>query len=120
MSRRSTESTSGEQRLKRLRQTSSHLKQVSDPNRMRIVLMLADGARSFGSICEALSGSPSMVGQRLALLRNSGVVLSQRRGKHVFYSLTEIGEELARVAKKVTGWQRRFLELDRGWSSRRE
>jgi len=103
MARISPKSTSGEQGLKRLRQAASRLKQVSDPNRLWIVLMLADGARSFGSICEALSGSQPALSQRLALLRHGGVILSQRRGRQVFYRLTEIGEVLARVAKKVTG-----------------
>jgi DNA-binding transcriptional ArsR family regulator len=102
MARKSTKSASGEPQLEQLRQASLRLKQLSDPNRLLIVLMLADGARSVRSLSEALEGSQPALSQRLALLRQGGVVISERRGQQIFYSLTEVGEELARVAKDLT------------------
>jgi len=103
MPRKSTKSASGEQRLKQLQQASSRLKLVSDPTRMLLVLMLADSERSIGSICDVMNVSPPAVSYHLVLLRLGGIVLPQRQGKQVFYSLTEFGEELAQVAKDLTG-----------------
>jgi len=103
MPRKSTKSASGESRLKQLRQASSLLKLISDPNRLLILLMLADGELSGISICEALNVSYPAVKYHLAMLRFGGGVLSQRQGTQVFYGLTEIGEVLARVAKVLTG-----------------
>ena len=36
-----------------------------------------------------------------ALMRHGGIITPRRQGKNNFYSLTDLGEELARVVKAV-------------------
>jgi len=103
MPRNSTKSASGEPQLKQLQKACMRLKLVSNPNRLLLVLVLADGERSVGSICEEIKLIYQIVSHRLGLLRHGRIVNSRRQGKRVFYSLTEIGQELARVAKVMTG-----------------
>jgi DNA-binding transcriptional ArsR family regulator len=88
-------------RLKQAQRASILLKQVSDPTRLQVVLMLAEGEKHVGALCEQLSQSQPAVSHHLALLRHGGIIAPRRQGKNNFYGLTETGEELARVVKNV-------------------
>lgn len=90
-----------EQRLKQAQRASILLKQVSDPTRLQVVLMLAEGEKHVGALCEQLSQSQPAVSHHLALLRHGGIIAPRRQGKNNFYGLTETGEELAKVVKNV-------------------
>lgn len=89
------------QRQKQAQRASILLKQVSDPTRLQVVLMLADGERHVGALCEQLSQSQPAVSHHLALLRHGGIIAPRRQGKNNYYGLTETGAELARVVKHV-------------------
>jgi DNA-binding transcriptional ArsR family regulator len=65
--------------------------------------MLSEGERHVGGLCGELSQSQPAVSHHLALLRHGGIIAPRRRGKNNFYSLTDEGEELARVVKGVVG-----------------
>ncbi|MDR3636271.1 MAG: metalloregulator ArsR/SmtB family transcription factor [Isosphaeraceae bacterium] len=102
--KRSTKSKSAkdaQQRQKLAQRASILLKQVSDPTRLQVVLMLADGERHVGALCEQLSQSQPAVSHHLALLRHGGIIAPRRQGKNNFYGLTETGAELAKVVKTV-------------------
>ncbi len=86
-----------EQRLSQARRASVLLKHVSDPTRLQVILILAEGERHVGALCEQLSQSQPAVSHHLALLRHGGIIAPRRAGKNNFYSLTEIGTELAKV-----------------------
>ena len=92
-----------EQRLKQAQRASILLKQVSDPTRLQVVLMLAEGEKHVGALCDQLSQSQPAVSHHLALLRHGGIIAPRRQGKNNFYGLTETGEELASVVKNVIG-----------------
>src|SRR5262245_41315400 len=81
-------------RLKRAKQASILLKNVSDPTRLKIVLLLAEGERHVGAICEAVDQKQPAVSHHLALLRFGGMVTPRRQGKNNIYGLTEPGERL--------------------------
>jgi DNA-binding transcriptional ArsR family regulator len=89
------------QRLKQAQRASILLKQVSDPTRLQVVLMLAEGERHVGGLCEQLSQSQPAVSHHLALLRHGGIISPRRQGKNNYYGLTQIGEELANVVKGI-------------------
>jgi DNA-binding transcriptional ArsR family regulator len=91
------------QRLKQAQRASILLKQVSDPTRLQVVLMLSEGEKHVGALCEQLSQSQPAVSHHLALLRHGGIIAPRRQGKNNFYGLTETGEELAQVVKSVIG-----------------
>jgi DNA-binding transcriptional ArsR family regulator len=90
-----------EVRLKQAKRASTLLKQVSDPTRLQVILALSEGERHVGALCEQLNQSQPAVSHHLALLRHGGIISPRRQGKNNFYSLTDTGEELAKVVKNV-------------------
>ena len=92
-----------EQRLLQARRASILLKHVSDPTRLQVILILSEGERHVGALCEQLSQSQPAVSHHLALLRHGGVISPRRAGKNNFYSLTEIGVDLAKVVQGLIG-----------------
>jgi DNA-binding transcriptional ArsR family regulator len=90
-------------RLKQIQRAAVLLKQVSDPTRLQVILMLSEGERHVGGLCEDLSQSQPAVSHHLALLRHGGIIAPRRQGKNNFYSLTDTGEQLAKIVKGVVG-----------------
>jgi DNA-binding transcriptional ArsR family regulator len=88
-----------EQRMRKARSASILLKQVSDPTRLQVIMMLSEGERHVGALCEFLNQSQPAVSHHLALLRHGGIISPRRQGKNNFYSLTPTGGELAKVVK---------------------
>src|SRR5947208_1080196 len=88
-------------RLKQAQRAAILLKQISDPTRLRVILMLAEGEKHVGGLCEELNQSQPAVSHHLALLRHGRIIAPRRQGKNNFYALTEVGEELAKVAQTV-------------------
>ena len=88
-------------RVKRAQQAAILLKHVSDPTRLRIILVLAEGERHVGAICEVLDQSQPATSHHLALLRHAGMIAAHRQGKNNFYALTELGERLASIVKNI-------------------
>jgi DNA-binding transcriptional ArsR family regulator len=86
-----------------LKRAAVLLKQVSDPTRLQVILMLSEGERHVGGLCGELNQSQSAVNHHLALLRHGGIIAPRRQGQNNFYSLTDQGEVLARVVKGVVG-----------------
>jgi DNA-binding transcriptional ArsR family regulator len=80
---------------------ASLLKQVGDPTRLQILLVLADGKKSPSRICERLGRTPVEISHNLALLRYSGFIHSHREGKRNHYELTELGESVIDFAQKL-------------------
>jgi DNA-binding transcriptional ArsR family regulator len=90
-----------DQRSQQARRASILLKHVSDPTRLQVILILSEGERHVGALCDQLSQSQPAVSHHLALLRHGGIIAPRRQGKNNFYSLTETGEELAKVVKNL-------------------
>ncbi len=90
----------GVRRLKVIK-AASLLKQISDPTRLQVIRMLANGEKHVGALCEEFNVSQPAVSHHLALLRHGGVIIPRRQGKNSFYALTELGEVLAGVVKAV-------------------
>src|ERR1700677_1238665 len=92
-----------EQRYHQARRASILLKHVSDPTRLQVILILAEGERNGGALCAQLSQSQPAVTHPppLALLPPGGILAPRRQGKNNFYSLTETGSDLARVVNNL-------------------
>lgn len=63
------------------------LKAMSHPKRLEIIHLLRDQSLSVGQIFEMLDLEQANVSQHLMILRNAGVVTTQKQGKQIFYSL---------------------------------
>ena len=74
---------------------------LSDKNRLRIVLLLAERERDVTSLCEELRLAQPTVSHHLGLLRMNRVILDQRQGKRVIYTLDP-------AAVKVSGGKLKF------------
>ena len=92
-----------DQRFQQARRASILLKHVSDPTRLQVILILSEGEKHVGALCDQLSQSQPAVSHHLALLRHGGVITPRRQGKNNFYSLTDTGADLAAVVKKLIG-----------------
>lgn len=92
-----------EQRLVQARRASILLKHVSDPTRLQVILILAEGEKHVGALCDQLSQSQPAVSHHLALLRHGGIIAPRRQGKNNFYSLTDTGSDLAKVVQGLIG-----------------
>jgi DNA-binding transcriptional ArsR family regulator len=90
-----------EQRSRMAQRAATLLKQASDPTRLRIILLLAEGEKHVGAMCEELGQSQPAVSHHLALLRHGGIIARRRQGKNNFYGLTDTGEELTKVVRGV-------------------
>jgi DNA-binding transcriptional ArsR family regulator len=86
-------------RLKQAQRAAVLLKQVSDPTRLLVVLLLSTGEKHVGALCTELGQGQPAVSHHLALLRHGSIITPRRQGKNNFYSLTETGEELVKVVK---------------------
>ena len=90
-----------DQRFQQARRASILLKHVSDPTRLQVIMILANGEQHVGALCAQLSQSQPAVSHHLALLRHGGIIAPRRQGKNNFYSLTDTGAELATVVKSL-------------------
>jgi DNA-binding transcriptional ArsR family regulator len=86
----------------KVRQAADLLKQVSDPTRLQILLLLNEKERNVSELCGDLgSQSQPAVSHHLALLRHGRLIEPRRDGKHNYYGLTEGGRTLAEVVLTV-------------------
>ena len=65
----------------------SAFKALSDPTRREILKMLRNGPRSSGEIAERFPTAWATVSRHLAVLRDSGLIISERNGQQIVYEL---------------------------------
>jgi ArsR family transcriptional regulator, lead/cadmium/zinc/bismuth-responsive transcriptional repressor len=61
----------------------------SDPNRVRLISVLAAGEQNVGTLVEAVGLSTSAVSHQLRMLRQLRLVVARKDGRQVHYSLDE-------------------------------
>ena len=88
-------------------------KSLSDGNRLRILLLLADGKRSVSAIVDELGLSQALVSHHLKELRRSLLVTVKRRGPFVYYSLADprildVIDNLDNIANQLLTERRTF------------
>ena len=85
-----------------IRRVAELLKQVSDPTRLQVLMLLSEKERNVTELCSDLgTQSQPAVSHHLALLRHGRLIEPRRAGKHNIYALTEAGRELAHVVNSV-------------------
>jgi len=102
--KQSSKSAAAAKRLAEIRRVADLLKQVSDPTRLQVLMLLDEKERNVTELCADLGAqSQPAVSHHLALLRHGRLIEPRRAGKHNYYALTEAGQELARVVGSVVG-----------------
>ena len=66
---------------------AARLKALADPDRLRIVSLLLDGAKNVSELATELEASIVNVSHHLQVLRHAQVVQTEKQGKFVIYSL---------------------------------
>jgi DNA-binding transcriptional ArsR family regulator len=69
------------------RNCAERLKAVADPERLRILQVLFAGPCTVGQIAERLSEDIVKVSHHLSILRRGKIVLSNRQGRFIQYSI---------------------------------
>jgi DNA-binding transcriptional ArsR family regulator len=101
-SRKSTKGASATRPSQQIRQAADLLKQVSDPTRLQVLMLLTEKERNVSELCADLgTQSQPAVSHHLALLRHGRLIEPRRAGKHNFYYLTDAGRELAEVVNSI-------------------
>jgi DNA-binding transcriptional ArsR family regulator len=67
--------------------TEGLCKALNDPKRLMLLYALAGGPRSVGALAAQLGAPQANISQHLALLRDRGLVDTERRGPSIIYSL---------------------------------
>jgi len=75
---------------------------LADPTRREILRLLRDGPKTSGEIADRFPTSWPTVSRHLAVLRDAGLILSERSGQQVVYELnTTVFQDLV---EQVLEW----------------
>jgi ArsR family transcriptional regulator, arsenate/arsenite/antimonite-responsive transcriptional repressor len=73
----------------------SSFRALADKTRREILRLLRDGPRTSGEVADHFSSSWPTISRHLALLRDAGLVLTERRGQEIYYELnTSVFQDL--------------------------
>jgi DNA-binding transcriptional ArsR family regulator len=82
--------------------TSEFFRALAHPMRIRILELLRAGPLSVGQLQQAIGAPGSSISQQLAVLRGRNIVVTERRGTTVIYSVRDPGlYELLDVARRI-------------------
>ena len=84
-------------------QVAETMQALATPSRLRILARLYEGPASVGEICEAVGMDGSAVSHQLRVLRHLGLVVGERDGRRVNYSLHDehVGQLLEQAMSHV-------------------
>lgn len=78
-----------------MREAVKLFKALSDPNRLRILMMLKRRRLCVCEIQSVLDLAPSTVSKHLSILRDTGLILDEKEGKWVHYYINPQKQETA-------------------------
>jgi DNA-binding transcriptional ArsR family regulator len=78
------------------------VKALADPNRLRALTALRNHELCVCQVVELLKLAPSTVSKHMTILKQAGLVNSEKRGKWVFYRLPEEADSPA--VRKTLDW----------------
>ncbi len=79
--------------LEALGEAADCLKTLAHPCRLRMVQMLLRGEYTVGELAEACEIPSHMASEHLGLMRDRGLLSSERRGRSMYYRIAEQGLE---------------------------
>jgi len=104
-------------RSSRLIELSTVFKALSDPTRLRLLNLLAEGEVCVCFLCDVLRLVQPKVSRHLAYLKRAGLVTARRDGKWMHYSWTNHGKGATRG---VMDGLRDWMAKDQGLRAERE
>ncbi|KXG78835.1 Transcriptional repressor SdpR [Fervidicola ferrireducens] len=83
---------------------SSAFKALSDPVRRKILYMLKERDMTAGEIAEKFDISWPTISHHLNVLKQAGMVIDERKGQNIYYSLnTSVFEEVVAFLMELWG-----------------
>ncbi|NCC16834.1 MAG: ArsR family transcriptional regulator [Clostridia bacterium] len=80
------------------------LKAIGDPTRREILDLLKAGEKTAGEIGEHFKATGPTISHHLAVLRNAGLIMDEKKGKYIFYELNmTVFEEILSWITAFTG-----------------
>ena len=78
-------------------------KQVSDGTRLRILWFLCHCEECVGNVAMAMDMSAPAVSHHLKILKNTGLIVSRREGKEIYYKVanTLVAENIHRICEEI-------------------
>ena len=80
-------------------------KTLSDPNRVRALMMLHGGELCACQIIDVLGLAPSTISKHMSVLRQAGLVRGRKQGKWMYYSLATKKKQV----REILDWVNRNL-----------
>lgn len=75
--------------------SNAAFKALGDPTRRKILRILRAGPRTSGEIASQFGSSWPTISRHLAVLREAGLVVTERRGQEIYYELnTSVFQDL--------------------------
>lgn len=78
-------------------QISSLLKILAEENRLRILCLLNKRSHCVCDIITHFDMSQSLISHHLSDLRSAGIVIDEKKGRQVIYSLTPSGKKIMKI-----------------------
>jgi DNA-binding transcriptional ArsR family regulator len=75
---------------------------LADPTRRDILQLLRDGPRTSGEIAEHFPSAWATVSRHLGVLRDAGLILSERHGQQIVYELNTT--VFADIVEQIMQW----------------
>lgn len=85
-------------------------KALSDENRVRVLMILADGELCVCQIIEMLGLAPSTVSKHMSILRQADLVETRKEGRWIYYRLAD---REAQSAYEIINWLKKHLKNDK-------
>lgn len=73
----------------KIAEMGARFKVISEPSRLKILLVLAGGELCVDHITEAVGGNQSAISHQLKILKDNKIVKCRRKGKNVLYSVSD-------------------------------
>lgn len=93
-------SSSSEEEMK-VSTLSSLLKLVSEESRLKLLCILRGGEHCVCELMEHVDLSQSLISHHLKDLKDVGVVVDEKRGSRVYYSLTDKGKHISNLLFQI-------------------
>jgi len=91
------------ERMKTTMSLNLMFKALSDPVRRKILLMLKKRDMTAGEIAEEFDISKPSISHHLNILKQAGMVIDERKGQHIYYSInTSVFEDVVSFALQLT------------------
>lgn len=89
--------------IEECRRVADIFKQISDGTRLRILWFLCHCEECVSNIAAAMEMSDPAVSHHLRTLKSTGLIVSRREGKEMYYKLadTQVAEHVHRICEEI-------------------